>query len=262
MEAFQYLSNTVSVKTVREDATHGVFEIEGLFAGYGLTLGNALRRILLSSLPGAAVTQFKVKGIPHEFSTSPGVKEDMVELALNFKRLRFRMHTDEPQILTLKARGERLVSAGDIKTNAQVDIVNPDEVIAHLTDKNADLDIEIEVRKGLGYWPVEARKGQEKLAIGTIAIDSLFSPVVKVNYEVQDMRVGDRTDYNRLRIEVETDGIISPSSALHKAASILQDHCGKILTVPIQQFESSETPKGTGVKRRATAKKVKETKQE
>src|SRR5581483_8861052 len=135
---FAYLSSTVSVKTVSEDAKDGVFEIEGLYAGYGLTLGNALRRTLLSSIPGAAATEVKIKNVPHEFSTLPGVQEDMVELALNFKKLRFQLTVDEPQVLMLSAKGERTVTGADIELNSNVTLANPDEVLAHLTAKNAE----------------------------------------------------------------------------------------------------------------------------
>lgn len=248
---FSYLSSTVSIKTVSEDMKNGVFEAEGLFAGYGLTLGNALRRVLLSSLPGAAVTEIKVKNAPHEFSTLPGVKEDLVELSLNFKRLRFRMHTDEPQVLMLHAKGEGVVTAANIKTTSDVEIVNGEEVLATLTAKDAELDIEVKIERGLGYSPVESRK-EERLNIGTIAIDAIFTPVLKVNYTIEDMRVGERTDYNRLRLEIETDGTISPSSALHKSANILKDHFEKISAVAVQEFEApkfaavAETPKKRG----------------
>src|SRR3989338_3015292 len=167
-------SGAVVVKTVSEDSKKGVFEIEGLFAGYGLTVGNALRRTLLSSLKGAAITEFKVKNAPHEFSTLPGVKEDLVELLLNFKRLRFRMYSEEPHVLLLKAKGERVVTATDITADAEVELMNPEEVVAHLTSKDAELDIELKVERGLGYSAVEARKAQGRLPIGTIAVDSIF----------------------------------------------------------------------------------------
>jgi DNA-directed RNA polymerase subunit alpha len=247
---FSHLSSTVTIKTVSEDAKRGVFEIEGLFAGYGLTVGNALRRALLSSLPGAAVTELKIKNAPHEFSTLPGIKEDLVELSLNFKKLRFRIHTDEPQVLTLKAKGEKSVTAGDIKTTSEVEIVNPDEHLATLTAKDAELDMEVKVERGLGYSPVEARK-EGRLSIGTIAIDAIFTPVHKVNYSIEDMRVGDRTDYNRLHLEIETDGTVSPSAALHKAANALKDHFEKIVAVAVQDFEppkvaAEEAPKKRG----------------
>jgi len=246
---FAYLSSTVSIKTVSEEANKGVFEIEGLFTGYGLTLGNALRRTLLSSLPGAAVTELKIKGVSHEFSTLPGIKEDMIELCLNFKKLRLRMHADEPQVLTLKVKGEKVVTAADIKTNSQVEIINPKEVLATLTSKDAELDMEIRIERGLGYSPVESRK-EARLAIGIVAIDAIFTPVLRVNYTVEDMRVGERTDYNRLRLEIETDGSISPSAALHKAANVLKDHFEKVSGVAVKEFEAPkakvEAPKKRG----------------
>ena len=247
---FSYLSSTVTIKTISEDAKHGVFEIEGLFAGYGLTIGNALRRALLSSLPGAAVTELKIKNAPHEFSTLPGIKEDLVELSLNFKKLRFKLHTDEPQILTLKVEGGKNVTAADIKTNSEVEVVNPAEVLATLTSKDAELDVEIKVERGLGYSPVEARKGG-RFSIGTIAIDAIFTPVHKVNYTIEDMRVGERTDYNRLRFEIETDGTLSPSVALHKASNILKDHFEKVASLNVQKFEvpKAEAPSAAPKKR-------------
>lgn len=232
---YTYLSETVGIKTVSEDSRKGVFEIEGLYAGYGLTIGNALRRALLSSLPGVAITYIKVKNAPHEFSSLPGVKEDLVDLTLNFKKVRFRMHTDETQVITLKVKGEKEVTAGDIKTSSDVEIVNQEEHIASLTSKDAELDIEITVEKGLGYSSVESRK-EKKLTVGLIGVDAFFSPVRRVNYEVENMRVGERTDYNRIRLEVETDGTISPSSALHKTANILNDHFQKVSAVQVQDF--------------------------
>ncbi|HVO28694.1 MAG TPA: DNA-directed RNA polymerase subunit alpha [Candidatus Paceibacterota bacterium] len=251
---FAYLSSTVAIKTVSEDAKKGVFEIEGLFAGYGLTIGNALRRALLSSLPGAAVTEIKIKGVPHEFSTLPGLKEDIVELLLNFKKLRFISHVDEPQVLSLKVKGDRTVTAGDIELNANVALINPDEELAHLTAKDAELDIEVKVERGLGYVATESRKGEGRLPIGVIAIDAIFTPVVRVNYTVEDMRVGDRTDYNRLRLEIETDGTISPSSALHKAANILKDHFEKVATIEVREFDAPKTEE-EGAKKRGRKKK-------
>ncbi len=249
-----HLSSTVSIKTVSEDEKKGVFEIEGLFAGYGLTLGNSLRRVLLSSLPGAAITEVKIKNASHEFSVLPGVKEDVVGLVLNFKKIRFRMHTDEPQILELKAKGEKVVVAGDITQNSQVEIVNKDEPIATLTAQDADFDVEIKVERGLGYSPVEARK-EGRFPIGTVAIDALFTPVRRVDYKVEDMRVGERTDYNRLRLEVETDGTISPSSALHKAANILKDHFDKVGVVEVKEFEVAKTETAPEPKKKGRPKK-------
>ena len=250
---FAHLSTTVGVKTVSESATKGVFEIEGLYAGYGLTVGNALRRVLLSSLPGAAVTEIKIKGVSHEFSTLPGLKEDIVELSLNFKKLRFQLHVDEPQVLLLHVKKEAVVTAGDIELNSNVELMNPDEVIAHLTSKDADLDIEVKIERGLGYVPVEARRVEGgRTAIGTIAIDAIFTPVQRVNYVVEDMRVGDRTDFNRVRLEIDTDGTVSPSSALHKASKILQDHFEKVGAVEVKEHEAvaeGETKKKTKKKK-------------
>ena len=253
---YAYLSSTVNIKTISEDAKKGVFEIDGLFAGYGLTIGNTLRRALLSSLPGAAVTEFKIKNVHHEFSTLPGVKEDVVEISLNMKKIRFKMYTDEPQALLLKAKGEKIVVAGDIDKNAMAEVVNPEEVIATLTSKDAELEMEIKIERGLGYSPVESRKA-ERLSIGTIAVDALFTPVERVDYSVENMRVGERTDYNRLRIEIETDGTISPSAALHKTANILKDHFDKVSAVQVQEFgelkteRAIEEPKKRGRPRKA-----------
>ncbi len=255
---YQYLSETVGIKKVSETDKEGVFEIEGLYSGYGLTLGNALRRVLLSSLPGAAITQIKVKGASHEFTTVEGVKEDMVEVALNMKKIRFRIHTDEPQVLTLKVKGEKVVTASDIKTNSQVDLITPDAHIATLTAKDAELDIEITVEKGLGYLPVESRKS-DKLPIGVVAIDALFSPVVKVNFVIENMRVGERADYNRLRLIVETDGSVTPSSALRKSSNILQDHFVKISGVEVKEVEAAPAAEeGEKKAKKASKKKKKE----
>jgi DNA-directed RNA polymerase subunit alpha len=251
---FSYLSTSVSVKTISEDAKEGVFEIEGLYAGYGLTIGTALRRALLSSLPGAAVTEIKIKGVTHEFSTLPGLQEDLVELSLNFKKLFFRMHVDEPQVLSLKRKGEGEIKAGDIEVNSNVEIINPEEVIGHLTAKDAEIDMEVRVERGLGYVAVESRKSEGRLPIGTIAIDSIFTPVIKVNYTIEDMRVGDRTDYNRLRLEVSTNGTISPSSALHKASNILKDHFEKVSVVEVKEFDAPKAEGGEEKKKAAKKK--------
>lgn len=245
------------MKTVSEDAKHGVFEVEGLFGGYGLTIGNAIRRALLSSLPGAAATEIKIKNVPHEFSTLPGLKEDVVELMLNFKKLRFRLHVDEPQVLALKIKGEHVVTGGDIELNTNVELMNPEEVLATLTTKDAELDIEVKVERGLGYVPVESRKSEGRLAIGTIAIDAIFTPVQRVDYTVEDMRVGDRTNYNRLRIEISTDGTISPSSALHKAANILKDHFEKVAAVEVKEFETPKAEKPAHAPKAKRATKTK-----
>lgn len=248
---YTYLSDSVKINKIAEDDRKGAFEVEGLFRGYGLTIGNALRRVLLSSLPGAAITRFRVKGVGHEFTTIPGVAEDVIELGLNLKKVRFAFHADGPQELILKAKGEGIVTAADIKGTAQVEVVNPEQTIATLTTKGADLEITLTVEKGLGYVPVEDQKN-ERLAVGTVALDAIFSPVTNVNYTVENMRVGERTDYNRVRIEIETDGTVSPSSALHKAANVLGDHLKKIAEIEVKQSKQEE----------ATEKKDKKDKKE
>lgn len=248
---YEFLSESVSVKRVSETDREGVFEVEGLYRGYGLTLGTTLRRVLLSSLPGAAITQIKIKGVHHEFSTIPGVLEDAVAIMLNLKQVRFRIHTTEPQVLTLKARGEREVLASDIETNAEVELITPDAHVATLTEKGAELDMELTVEKGLGYVPVEARK-TEKLPIGVIALDAIFTPVTKAFYTVENMRVGDRTDYNRLRFHIETDGSITPSQAFRKASKILEDHFVK--ASQIEAREPAPVAPAAPAKKRATAR--------
>lgn len=233
------LSEAVAVKTISENEREGVFEIEALYTGYGTTVGNALRRVLLSSLPGAAITQVKIKGVSHEFSTVPGVNEDVVEIILNLKLVRFRMHTNESQTLILVHEGEGEVTAAEIKTNAQVELITPEAYIATVSDKNAVFEIELTVEKGLGYVPAEERRA-EKLPIGVVALDAIFSPVTKVNFSVENMRVGDRTDYNRLRIAIETDGSITPSQALKRSADVLQDHFSKIGLVEVAEPKPAE----------------------
>jgi len=224
---YHNLSETVKIKKVSDDGQAGVFYIEGLYTGFGLTLGNALRRALFSSLPGAAVTQIKIKDVKHEFTTLPGMNEDIVELTLNLKRIRFKFFSEEPQVLTLKVKGEKEVKAGDIKITSQVEIINPELHLATLSDKKAELEIEFTVEKGLGYSPAAERK-IERLPIGTIVIDAIFSPVTKVNCSVENMRVGDRTDFNRLKLEIETDGSLTPTEALGQTVNVLKDHFDKI----------------------------------
>lgn len=236
---YKKLSESVLIKKVSETSTEGVFEIEGLYTGYGLTAGNALRRALLSSLPGAAVTQVKIHGIKHEFSTIEGIAEDILEISLNLKKIRFKFHADEPQVLTLEVKGEKEVKAKDIKTNALVEIVNPDLLIATITSKKAELKMELTIEKGLGYVSVENRKA-EKLPVGVIAIDAIFTPVIKVNFVIENMRVGEKTDYNRLKLFIETDGTIAPSTALHKSANILKDHFEKISAIEVKMEEKKE----------------------
>jgi DNA-directed RNA polymerase subunit alpha len=209
-------------KVVVEEKNRGVYEIEGLYPGYGHTLGNALRRVLLSSLRGAVVTAVKIEGVNHEFSTIPGVKEDVVDVCLNLKQARFRFSGETPVTGTISVKGEKEVRAGDIKISSDAEAVNPDLVIATLTDKKSVLQMELEISSGLGYQGVQDREKQ-KVEIGKIALDASFSPVRSVNYEVENMRVGDRTDYNLLRIHIATDGSIEPRVAFTEAAKILTE---------------------------------------
>lgn len=207
-------------KVVSENQFTGVYEIDGFYPGYGHTLGNSLRRMILSSLPGAAVTSVKIADVSHEFSTLNGVKEDVITLLLNLKKVRINMLTDEPQTLTLKMKGAQEIKASDIKVPGQVTVLNPELVIAHITDKNTELSMEITVEKGLGFVTKESLQ-KNRVDIGTITVDAVFTPIRKVSYEVENMRVGDRTDFNRLRINIETDGTITPREALEKSIEIM-----------------------------------------
>jgi DNA-directed RNA polymerase subunit alpha len=207
-------------KIIREEGFSGIYEIDGLYPGYGHTLGNSLRRIILSSLPGSAVTRVKIKGVEHEFSSINGVKEDVITILLNLKKLRIKLTGDEPQTITLKVKGVQTVTAKDIECPGQVEILNPELLIATLTDKNSDLDAEITVEKGLGYVSKEILT-KDRVDIGTISLDATFTPIKKANYEVENMRVGDRTDFNRLRISIETDGTLSPKEALENSISLM-----------------------------------------
>ena len=191
-------------------ATYGRFFAEPLERGYGITLGSTLRRILLSSLPGFAITAVRVKGVLHEFSTLPGVKEDIADIVLNLKEVRLRLHEGEHLVAALKAQGEAVVTARDISGGPSLEILNPDAYIATL-DAGADLDMELVIRRGRGYVPAE--RGEEDEPIGTIRMDAVFSPIRKVNFTVTNARVGQRTDYDRLAIEIWTDGSVAPRDA-------------------------------------------------
>jgi len=216
-----------SIKIIEQEKNYGKFQIEGLYPGYGVTIGNALRRVLLSSIEGSAVTSFKIKGVHHEFSTIDHVSDTVLDIMLNLKQLRIKLHNNEPQVLKLKVNGEKKICAKDFENNPMVDIMNPDLYITEITDKKGKIEIEVIVEKGLGYSQIEERK-EEKIPIGTIAVDAIFSPIQKVNFQVEDMRVGEKTDYNRLIFSIETDGSVSPEEALNKASVILKDHFANI----------------------------------
>lgn len=207
-------------KVIREDKISGIYEIDGLYPGYGHTLGNSLRRIILSSLPGTAITKVKIKGVDHEFSAIDGIKEDVITILLNLKKIRIRLDTDEPQVMNLKVSGVKQVTAKDIEVPGQAEVLNPDQPIASLTEKSSELDIELTVEKGLGYVSKEVLQ-KERVDIGAITLDAAFTPIRKANYEVENMRVGDRTDFNRLRITIETDGTVTPREALEKSITLM-----------------------------------------
>ena len=206
-------------RVVSEDGNTGVYEIDGLYPGYGYTLGNSLRRIILSSLPGAAITHVKIDDVPHEFSTIEGVREDVVTLLLNLRKTRLKVTTDEPQTMTVEAKGPTTVTAADITTPGQVEVLNPEQHLAEITGKTA-LSIEISAERGLGYVAKEQLQ-KERVDIGTIALDAVFSPIKRANYEVENMRVGDRTNFNRVRLFIETDGTLTPREALERSIEIM-----------------------------------------
>ena len=202
--------------------TYGKFVVEPLERGFGVTLGNALRRVLLSSIPGAAVTSVKIENVLHEFSTIPGVVEDVTQVILNLKELSFKLHSDKPKLLRFDVRGKKDVLAGDLQPDAEVEVLNPDLHIASLDGKNAHLAMELVVERGKGYVQAERHRKSEHV-IGVIPVDSVFSPIQKVNYVVEDTRVGHATDYDRLVLEVWTDGSIRPEEALQESARLLID---------------------------------------
>ncbi len=206
-------------RVVKEAEAEGTYEIDGLYPGYGHTLGNSLRRIILSSLPGAAVTSVKIEGVEHEFSTMDGVREDVVTILLNLKKLRFEVLTGEAQTVTLSLKGPKRVTGEDLKLPGQVRLLNPNAYICELTGKNG-IEVSFVVERGLGYVAREALK-KDRVEIGEISVDAIFSPIRRVNYEVENMRVGDRTDFNRLRISIETDGTLTPRVALEQSIEIM-----------------------------------------
>jgi DNA-directed RNA polymerase subunit alpha len=229
-------------RVVFEDEKKGIYEIDGLYPGYGHTLGNSLRRILLSSLPGAAVTRVKIEGVEHEFSTISGVKEDVVAILLNLKKLRFSLPTDDIQTAKLKVRGVKTVTAKDLTLPGQVEAANPNSAIATLTDKNAALNMELTLERGLGYVSRDVLQ-KEKAQIGEMIMDAIFTPIRRVNFEVENMRVGDRTDFNRLRLTIQTDETITPRKALEEAIMIMIGQLKAIVGFKEPEIEEKEIEK-------------------
>ena len=245
------ISYSQKPKIVEKKDNWARFEVEALYPGYGVTMGNSLRRVLLSSLSGAAVTQVKIKGVPHEFSAIPGVLEDTILIMQNLKQMRFKLYGDEPQKATLKIKGEKKVNGSDFKFSSQVDLVNKNCHIATMTDKKAELEMEIQIEKGVGYFPRETGV-QEKLDIGTIPLDAIFTPVRRVSFRVENMRVGKRTDFDRLFLEIETDGTITPERALWEASEILVNH----FNIVSNEFKQKEPEKQEKIEKKTKAKKA------
>lgn len=219
------LPQTITVNPHEQEAHRAEIVISPCYPGYGTTLGNALRRVLLSSLPGAAATAVRIKGVDHEFSTVKGVQEDVIEMILNVKNVRFQIHSDEPVELQLKKKGAGPITAADFDKNALVNVTNPDQVIATITDKTIEFQMRVIVQAGRGYVPVEDRE-DEKLELGYIAVDAVYTPVRSVNFRTEDVRVGKMTNYDKLILDVTTDGTTTPEAAFRASAQIL-----------VQQFE-------------------------
>lgn len=239
-------------RVVSEEGNKGVFEIDGLYPGYGHTLGNSLRRIILSSIPGASLTSIKIDGVSHEFQTIEGLKEDVIVLILNLKKARFKMTSDEPQTVSLSIKGPKEITAGDIKTTGQVEVLNPDLYIATVTGK-INLNIEMTIEKGLGFIPKEVMQ-KEKVDIGTIAVDAIFTPIRRVSYEVENMRVGDKTNHNRLRIAIETDGTLSPRQALSDSIVTMIHQLKSIVDFKEEEVEEVKEKKSTKAIEKETEK--------
>lgn len=207
-------------RIISEEHNSGVYEIDGLYPGYGHTLGNSLRRIILSSIPGGAITTIKIDGVSHEFSTISGMKEDVIALILNLKKVRIAIADGEEHTISLSASGVKKITAGDLVCPGQVEVLNPDQYLAELTSKDAKINAELTVQNGLGYVPKEVTQ-KDRVDVGVIALDAIFTPIRRVNYEVENTRVGERTDFNRLRIIIETDGSLTPREALERSITVM-----------------------------------------
>ena len=232
----------IEIEEISEDGRYGRFVWEPLERGYGITLGNSLRRVLLSSLQGAAATSVKIDGVLHEFSTIPGVREDVTDIILNMKALCLKMHCEEPKVLRIEAEGEGEITADDIIADGDVEILNPELHLATL-DAGASLRMEITVERGRGYVPADRNKKQDHV-IGVIPIDSIFTPILRVNYNVTDTRVGNVTDYDKLTLEVWTDGSMRPEEAVSKAAGIMVSYLKMFQNIvgPLNEDKPSDEP--------------------
>jgi len=226
-------------KYIPVDGNTGKFEIDGCYPGYGTTIGNAIRRVLLSSLSGSAITSVKIKGIKHEFSTIPNVLEDVIQIILNLKQVRFKSYKDEPVTVVLKAKGEKAITAGMIECPADVEVVTKDAHIATITNPKGEIEMEMEIMNGIGYVPVEQQIRETK-EVGTIAIDAIYTPIRRVNYIVDNMRVGKRTDFEKITLDVMTDGSITPEEAFAKSIEILVDQFSVLTTLDSGKAEEAE----------------------
>tara|TARA_B100000378_G_scaffold276850_1_gene275670 strand:+ start:989 stop:1684 length:696 start_codon:yes stop_codon:yes gene_type:complete len=207
-------------KVVKEEGFKGTYQIDNLYPGYGHTLGNSVRRIVLSSIPGVGVTQVKIDNVPHEFSTIEGVKEDVIGILLNLKKAVFKLEGEDEVEVTLKVNGAKTYTAGDIDAPSQVEVVSKDAPILTVTDKKASFNVVLTLQKGIGYVSKE-NLHEGKIPVGTIVMDTSFTPIRRASYEVENMRVGDRTDFNRIKFTIETDGTISPREVLDSAVEIM-----------------------------------------
>lgn len=248
-------------KIVKKEGNKAIFEIEALYPGYGVTVGNSIRRVLFSSLQGSAVTQMKIKGVSHEFSTIPGVQEDVITLMLNLKKLRFRVYSEEPQKGKLHIKGEKTAKGSDFDLPSQVELINKDSHVASLTSKSSELEIEITIEKGIGYSPRESRK-KEKLEIGVIPLDAIFTPLKKASFRVENMRVGERTDFDKLSLEIETDGIITPEMAFSQASEILVSHFALFSEIFKDEITLPKLSKTEEIKKDSKKKKIVPTKKQ
>ncbi len=219
----------------------GIYEIDGLYPGYGHTLGNSLRRIILSSIQGVAITSIKIDGVPHEFSTIPGMREDVISLILNLKKVRFSLQGVDRERVSLSAKGPKTVLAGDLKTPSQVEVLNQDQYLCELSDKHTELSLELTIERGIGYVGREIME-KSRVEIGAISLDAAFTPIRRVSYEVENMRVGDRTDFNRLRLAIETDGSVSPRESLEKSIEVMIEQLRAIVGFKMEESLKMNEP--------------------
>jgi DNA-directed RNA polymerase subunit alpha len=247
-----------------EVENEGIVTIEPLFPGYGMTLGNSLRRVLLSSLPGAAVVGVKIKGASHEFMSIPKIKEDVLEMVLNIKQLRVKTHSEEEVKLELKVKGKKKVTAKDIEKNAEVEIMNPELYLAEITEASGELEMEIFVRPGLGYSLAEGTKNKNR-EIGFIELDSIYSPVTLVSIEVENTRVGKMTNWDKLNLQIKTDGTVNPEDAFYKAVDILVAQFSALTPnseTPVEIEENKKEEKEEDVEEKENKENKEEVKEE